>query len=130
MQSFQFPDAHEARLPVLTGLEPAHVAQFYEKDDFLATAVVDFLAAGLAAGQAVITIAGPAHSEAFSDGLAERGLDVARLVAGGRLTMADAHDVLSKVTDGGIPDAARFKTIVGGLVSASRARVSHACVRA
>ena len=42
-----------------------HVVQFYDNEEFLASVVGGFLAAGLAAGEPAVVIATPAHREAF-----------------------------------------------------------------
>jgi MEDS: MEthanogen/methylotroph, DcmR Sensory domain len=76
LQSFH----HAAALDYI-GFDPCHVVQFYETERFLAGAVIDFLAAGLAAGQSGVAIATAAHREAFVTGLRRRDIDVDRVIA-------------------------------------------------
>jgi PAS domain S-box-containing protein len=94
-----------------------HAVQFYETDEFLARVVGEFLAEGLAAGDAVIVVATPAHRAAFAAELTVRGFDVAKLDDGARLTFLDAGDALATFMSGGFPDEQKFRSSIGGILA-------------
>ncbi len=123
------PFHHAAALDYI-GFDPCHVVQFYETERFLAGSVIDFLAAGLAAGQSAVAIATPAHREAFLAGLRRRDIDVDRAIASGRLTLIDARETLASIMNGRVPDAAAFRRILGRLLTIAELRSSHPCTRA
>jgi PAS domain S-box-containing protein len=108
---------------------PAHVVQFYEDDEFLAAAVADFLAAGLAAGQPALAITRAPQREAVLARLDAKGFDVDRARDSGRLTLLDADEMLATFMDGAVPDAQRFRVAVGGLMERSLRAGEHASVR-
>ena len=65
--------------------DPArHIVQFYEDDRLLADAVGEFLAAGMAAGEAIVVIATPDHVSMIEEQLRARGLDAPACRAAGR----------------------------------------------
>ena len=108
---------------------PSHTVQFYENEDFLASAVTDFLAAGLATGEAAVVIATKPHLEAIQRGLAAEGLDVAATRSRGGLTLLDARETLSGFMLGAMPDAARFGKLIGPLVESALQRSNRPVVR-
>ncbi len=123
------PFHHAAALDYI-GFDPCHVVQFYETDRFLCGAVIDFLAAGLAAGQSGVAIATAAHREALVAGLRRRDIDVDRILANGRLTLLDARETLDSIMNGALPDPSAFRRIVGRLLTVAELRSSHPCTRA
>jgi signal transduction histidine kinase len=122
------PFHHAAALDYM-GFDPCHVVQFYESERFLSGAVIDFLAAGLAAGQSAVAIATPPHREAFVAGLRRRDIDTDRAIANGRLTLVDAREMLDTIMNGPLPDAKTFRRVVGRLLTTAALRSSHACTR-
>lgn len=123
------PFHHAAALDYI-GFDPCHVVQFYETERFLAGAVIDFLAAGLAAGQSGVAIATAAHREAVVAGLRRRDIDVDRVIGKGRLTLVDAREMLDAIMDGPMPDARAFRRVLGRLLTMAELRGSHPCTRA
>lgn len=122
------PFHHAAALDYI-GFDPCHVVQFYDTERFLSGAVIDFLGAGLAAGQSAVAIATQSHRDAFAAGLQRRGIDVDRVLANGRLALLDAREVLDTVMDGSLPDPIAFRRIIGGLLTTAELRSSHPCMR-
>lgn len=104
------------------GACPGHSCQFYASDKGLARDVAAYLKAGFDAGETGIVIATPRHQEMFDLALAELGLDVAGLVAEGKLVTRDAAKTLAAFSPDGKPDETLFKQVVGGLVDEVRAR--------
>jgi signal transduction histidine kinase len=90
-----------------------HIVRFYENDTFLTAAVADFLAEGLAAGEPLVVIATAAHREAFTLRLRSKGLDVRRATREGRCAFLDARETLAAFMVGPMPDAERFRAVVG-----------------
>ncbi len=93
-----------------------HIVQFYENEHFLAGAVADFLAGGLAAGETVVAVADSKRRELFADRLRAKSVDVDGAVARGRLVMLDSREVLAQIMDGATPDPTRFESVVGPLI--------------
>ena len=102
---------------MVTELEPAHAVQVYETDGFLSQRVVEYLAAGLAAGDSCIVIATAVHRDAFRSGLAERGYDVAAATNRGQLVMLDARETLEQFMMAEAPDRDLFEHVIGGALS-------------
>jgi signal transduction histidine kinase len=107
-----------------------HVVQFYEDASFLSDAVVRFLAAGFAAGAPAVVIATEAHRTGFVQRLNERGFDVERARAKGRLVLLDARETLNRFMAGGLPDWSRFKQVIGAVLEQSHRDGGGAQVRA
>jgi PAS domain S-box-containing protein len=93
-----------------------HAVQFYDDETFLSNVVCEFLGRGLTSGQPAVVIGTPAHRTAFENGLAANGFDSARAHNDGRLLMLDARQTLSKFMDGVLPDARRFRAVIGSVI--------------
>ncbi len=109
---------------------PEHTVQFYDDDAFLATVVGEFLARGLLARQPVVVIATPEHNKAFIARLRGAAIDVARARRTGQLTLLDARETLDQFMDGAVPNAVRFRSVVGSVIEQSLAGRSDGSVRA
>lgn len=93
-----------------------HGVQFYEREDALCAVVVEFLGAGLRAGDAAFVIATATHRESFCRGLTANLIDVEAALTSGQLTLLDARETLATFMDGELPDRERFRTHVGGTI--------------
>ena len=102
-----------------------HSVQFYEDDRFLIETVVDFFAVGLVDGQGAVAIATRPHLSAITQGLHEKGFDVDRTCTNGLLTLLDADELLASFMAGPMPDAARFRHAMDGVLG-SHARFGDA----
>lgn len=102
------PEADEA--PVAP---PArHGVYFYDSDDEIVSAMADAFAPAMEAGGLILLVATPDHVEAVETELRRRGLS-----PDPRSYLAfDASDTLRSVMVRGLPDRARFETVVGTLV--------------
>jgi signal transduction histidine kinase len=96
-----------------------HLVQFYETVEFLARVVTDFIVEGLDADEPIVVIATEPHRRAFRAGLERRGLDPERLLASGRLTLIDAHELLTTLMVDEAPDRGRFMSSIDGLLTAA-----------
>jgi hypothetical protein len=94
----------------------SHVVGFYETEAFLTESVRDFLAPGLLAGDAAIVVATGAHTASFESALTGTGLDLREAQQRGRYVPLDAGEALSTFMVDGMPDTARFRATIGGLV--------------
>jgi signal transduction histidine kinase len=111
--------------------DPArHIVQFYEDDRLLADAVGEFLAAGVAAGEAMVVIATPEHASIIEEKLRGRGVDAPACRAAGRLQTIDAAGALEQFMAGEEPDWGRFLSEVGGAVARGIASSTTGRVRA
>ncbi|HSY38516.1 MAG TPA: MEDS domain-containing protein, partial [Polyangia bacterium] len=101
--------------------ETPHIVQFYESEDLLETAVVDFLADGLATDAPTVVIATETHRRSFIAQLTMRGFDPGRRIAAGRLIMIDAQEALDQFMVGAAPDWQRFTRTVSPVIERARA---------
>jgi PAS domain S-box-containing protein len=101
-----------------------HVVQFYTEDRFLLDELSHFIGAALAAGSSAVVIATSAHEDCLSERLTRQGVDLGTAIADGRYVALDAAETLSRLMVGGVPHAALFAEILGGVISraASAAR--------
>ena len=93
-----------------------HSVQFYEDDRFLVDTVVDFFAVGLVDGLGAVAIATRDHIAAITHGLHEKGFDVERTRTNGQLTLLDADELLESFMSGVLPDAAKFRRAMDGVL--------------
>jgi signal transduction histidine kinase len=101
-----------------------HVAQFYADDAFLVESLSRFIGPALAAGDAAIVIATPAHRESLGRTLRLRGLDSSSASRAGRYACLDAAETLAKITVNGWPDQTLFVQVVGQLLRRTKAKSS------
>jgi signal transduction histidine kinase len=116
------PDSVAGHDLVLPGAGAAHRVQFYENEEFLASAVADFLASGLTVGQSLIVIATEAHRAAFASRLKLEGFDVDGAARSGQLMLLDAREMLGTFMVGDVPDRERFRATVGAALEAAGRR--------
>ena len=109
--------------------ETSHSVQFYEDESFLASAVADFLAGGLTLGQASVVIATEPHREAFHRQLKSEGFPVDAACRRGWLTFLDARETLASFMVGAMPDARRFRAVIGPVIERSIRVSDHPVIR-
>jgi signal transduction histidine kinase/ActR/RegA family two-component response regulator len=93
-----------------------HVVQFYEDDGLLLDTLNEFVADGLAGGESVIVIATGEHRAELDRRLGALGPNVDAAIAAGRYLAVDAAETLASIVVNGVPDAVRFRDVVGGLL--------------
>jgi signal transduction histidine kinase len=97
-----------------------HSVQFYDSDDYLCRLVAEFVADGIRAGEPAVIIATEAHRRGVATELRSLGIDP------GTITMLDARETLETFVAGPMPDEARFRSTIGGVLETlqtSRARI-------
>jgi hypothetical protein len=97
------------------GWTPGHDVQFYENEEFLQTAVANFLADGVRVGQPIIVIATSAHRKAFAERMRSLGIDPDDLVHARDAIWLDARETLSAFMEGGRPSPELFEATVGNV---------------
>jgi PAS domain S-box-containing protein len=97
-----------------------HSVQFYRSEAYLCRQVCAFLAPGLRNGNALVVIARPEHSEAFTEQLKADGFDVDRAKASKQFMDFDAEETLATFMNGELPDAERFLRVIGQILDQSR----------
>jgi two-component sensor histidine kinase len=106
-------------LPVPVGLLPpdvaatGHAVAFWESDDVLAARVADYVAHGLAAGEAVVVAATVAHVELVVGHLRGMHLDVEGATAAGQLLILDAEVLHGELPRDRHIDRNRFDALLG-----------------
>lgn len=106
----------------------SHIVQFYDVDTALIENVVEFLVAGLRAGEPIVVIATPAHRAAFADGLRRHGYEEHTPERG--ITILDARETLETFMTGDLPDYERFAKIIGTCIEHALRAVPAARLRA
>ena len=101
-----------------------HIVQFYSEDRFLLDELTHFIGTALAAGSSAVIIGTKGHNDNLSQRLESQGLDLSQARADGRYVVLDAAETLARLMVGGLPDAARFAEVIGGIIAraASAAR--------
>jgi hypothetical protein len=93
-----------------------HGARIYTEVGELAESVALYFATGFEAGEPALLVAAAEHLDAFAGALERLGWDAARIEAEARLVVVDARETLAAIIDDGLPSAAAFERVVGGLV--------------
>jgi hypothetical protein len=104
-----------------------HIVQLYADDGFLVRAVAHFIGTGLAAGEAGILFATPAHLGAVTERLGAAH-DVPGALARDQLVLLDADTCLAGFMADVRPDRGRFHALAGSVLARVR-RAGHARVR-
>ncbi|HXM97430.1 MAG TPA: PAS domain S-box protein [Candidatus Dormibacteraeota bacterium] len=98
-----------------------HLVYFYQKTDSLLDALCDYVGSALRGDRAAIVVGTKPHLEGLNERLEARGVDLASARTNNRYVELDAAETLAKITAGGMPDAARFSKIIGGIIRKSNA---------
>jgi anti-sigma regulatory factor (Ser/Thr protein kinase) len=96
-----------------------HAVNFYDQDAEIVSEVARFVADGLARGERVVIIATAEHRDALDEVLLQYGADAVRARITGRYLTLDARETLAKFMVEGTPDAAKFLTVIGGIIDAA-----------
>ena len=97
-------------------MQTEHRAQFYVNDGYLCQAAAQFLAGGLRDGHPIVVITSSRRRDLIASQLGASGFDLAPLGASGQAAVCDASDVLAQFMTDGVPDRARFTTVVSSLL--------------
>jgi signal transduction histidine kinase len=93
-----------------------HVVQFYLDDSFLLDELSGLVTDALKQRNAAVVIATQAHREQLAQRLQQQGYDTSAAIQERRLITLDTSETLSKFMVNGLPDAARFRNVVGEVV--------------
>jgi len=95
-----------------------HFVQFYEADGFLLNSLSGFIGKAIKSGDGAVVVATEAHRNGLDELLKANGLDVTGAIARGRYVTLDAAETLAQIIDDdGVPDRARFKQVMGGVIA-------------
>ena len=106
----------------------SHIVQFYERETALIENVVEFMVAGLRAGEPVIAIATPEHRAAFAEGLGRHGFGEHTTEHG--ITLLDARETLATFMEGDAPRYGAFFDAIGTCIERALQARPAARVRA
>lgn len=101
--------------------EAGHLVHFYEDDSVLAYEVARFVGTALRGGDAGIVVATSPHRDAIAEHLRVEGLNVDLLQEEGRFISLDAAATLAALMQDGVPEPAKFATLIGSLVAEASA---------
>src|SRR4051794_11204254 len=116
----QAPTRIEGREPAVGSFVDAHgehVVAFYGNDEELTANVAEYFSRGIRSDDVVVFIATPEHRAAV-----EHHLGDLVAYAGERYVALDAAETLAAFMVDGSPNAARFRDVVGGVVSSALSR--------
>jgi hypothetical protein len=99
-------------VPLVTATLGTHVVQLYEHDAFLVETVARVVMDGLAAGDAVVTIATASHRRAIEERVRVHGVDLTAAHDEERYGALDAARVLAAYMVDGRPDPERFDAAI------------------
>lgn len=97
-----------------------HLLHLYDDKERFATLLAEFVATGVANGEATIVIATTPHLAALDDALRERNIDVGAMLLQNRYLPLDAGAALELFMRGGQPDAKLFLRMVTDLMQRAR----------
>ncbi|MEA2514000.1 MAG: hypothetical protein QOJ59_3487 [Thermomicrobiales bacterium] len=125
MSLYPNPGDHTATFPPPAVLgsknHHPHTLQFYEADPALLDHLTHYIGAALAAGDAAVVIATEEHRRGLAERLLARGLDIVHAASQGRYISLDAAETMAICVPDGMPDAARFAELVGGVLTRATA---------
>ena len=103
-----------------------HIVHFYEDDASLTKLLLEFIDAGLRAGDSCMILATRAHLDQISTQLRARGLgaDAAVGCASGTFHAFDAAETLAKFMVEGWPDDKRFAEVISAMIEGAAAGAS------
>src|SRR5579871_1889335 len=100
----------------------AHIVEIYQSEGEFLENLAEFVAGGLANGEAAILIATPAHRDAVVSRLTSLHFDIAAFSARDQLILLDAEDVISRFVINDWPDEALFQREIGAVLQRAVAR--------
>lgn len=103
-----------------------HLVQLYADAGVLPETVSAWIRPSLARGGGAVLLATPNHGALVREALAAEQMDVDQLQAEGRLVVLAANDVLGQLMVDGLPDAARFQSVVPKAIAGVREVVGEA----
>src|SRR5438270_5416748 len=109
--------SQQARADLLCG----HDVQFYSNDEFLLDSLVPFIGNTLESGGAAVVVATKSHRDGLAHRLEARGVGLTAAVQVLRYVALDAAETLASIMVKGLPDAARFAGVIGGVVTQATA---------
>lgn len=94
-----------------------HFCQIHDDAETLTKAVTAYTRIGLVSGNAAIVAAEPSRLEALEAALRASGVHFDECVRTGQLTLLDADTLLERIMNDGMPNAAAFRTVIGGVLA-------------
>lgn len=99
------------------GSPSRHDVQFYFDDRFLVRSVAGFVGNALDAGASAIVVATKSHRDGLVQELEHIAVNLTAAVGQGRYLALDAAETLAQFTVDGVPDEARFRDVIGNVIS-------------
>jgi hypothetical protein len=103
----------------------SHIVYPYTDENLVSQAVCLYASAGLRKNEGVVLIMSKDHCEPISDRLKAEGFDVEQRQHSGQLACIVAEDLLPGFMVDGMPDANRFKSVIGPIIDRSRESMSN-----
>ena len=97
-----------------------HSVQFYDDDSFLLDSLTTIIGSAITAGDAAVLIATPEHRAGLARRLMARGLDLEIAAGLSKFCALDAAETLAGFMINGSPDAARFNSFMGYVLTSFR----------
>ncbi|HLL60667.1 MAG TPA: MEDS domain-containing protein [Candidatus Nitrosocosmicus sp.] len=97
--------------------ESEHLVQFYQDEKYLMNSLINYIGKGITKGDSCIIIATKEHRDNLKVYLHNIGINIADLETHNKYIALDAEETLSQFMVKNIPDAKRFKKVVGGVIA-------------
>jgi hypothetical protein len=111
---------------ILVNSQPgSHIVYPYTDENLVSQAVCLFASAGLRQNEGVVLIMRKDHCEPILGRIKADGVDVEKRQSSGQLTCIVAEEMLPRFMVDGMPDANRFKSLIGPIINRSRASMSN-----
>src|ERR1700688_4010048 len=111
---------------ILTNPQPgSHIVYPYTDENLVSQAVCLYASAGLRNNEGVVLIMSRGHCEPIMDRLKGEGFDVDKRQSSGQLACVVAEEMLPRLMVDGMPDATRFKALIGPIIDRSRVSMSN-----
>ena len=105
----------------------AHAVQFYEDDAVFIESLSEFVGAALGSGGACVVISTHDHHQRLVENLGSNGIDMVRILAGGRYIHLDARRTLDRFMVQGRPDRQRFQEEIEPAVNRAKGAMRPGC---
>jgi DNA-binding NarL/FixJ family response regulator len=96
-----------------------HAIEFYSDDESFLAGFSRFIATAVSGGNAVIAVATEPHLNSLFQRLQALDLNIGAAIEQGRFVPLDVDDTLSSFIVNDVPDPARFRRVVGDLITAA-----------
>jgi MEDS: MEthanogen/methylotroph, DcmR Sensory domain len=120
------PESFQSNIDLPT-IAARHFVSFYQQPHYPVHTVCDYLAEGLADGEAAVAVVTAAHADSITKELTTRGLRIDEMIADGRFACADVAEPLTYLMDSKISKHDKFALMTGWVEETLRRAPAKRC---